>query len=374
MAPGIHDVRREATPGPGGARRAFVEGLTRPSPVAIGLALAFNLLIFAALAIVLTPEFIAARPAGLLAEHPADYDAFVTSRVIAVGLQPVEQPVLLILGGSTIRSALLESDLAEGLRDGDLHGIRVIKLCTSRQTLWESLALAEHLPAGARGVVLVGVSPTLLAMGEEELSELARHPRLGIRSQLLDAELHRRGLPVGPRSGIHLLDNAAFLLPRLGNLLRHARTGSPQEELDSRYVGTRPAPAAVASAVAERVNRRFDDLPANRPSNVVLLDQIVGTIRARTQLQIVLVESPLNPEFVQVNRRQDVVAEHRTQMAEFARARGLTYVLLDDAAALSPADFHDWAHLADRAALRRSADAVLRSIRAYLAPDPGSSS
>lgn len=367
----MRNHQHAATSGSVYAWRAFLDGLVQPSPLAIGLALSINIVGFAALALLLTPGFLATRPAGLLAEHATDYDAFVTSRVIALGRRTGDEPLFVMLGGSTTRAALLESDIADGLRAEGLAELRVVKLCTSRQSLWETLALAENLPAGSRGVVLIGIGPALFATGADDLADLARHPRLGIRSTTLDAEFRRRSLPVGPRSGIYPVDNAPYVLARLDTLLKSLLQDSARQEVDSRYVGMAPAPADQRIAIGERVDRRLAEFPVNRSSNLAVLDRIVETIRSRTDLHIVLVEAPLNPEFVQAHRRSELVAEHRAQMSAFARARDIEYVLLNESAALLPADFHDWGHLADRSALRRSADAVLRSVRAVMFPARG---
>lgn len=357
-------------PEPPGAWRAFLHGLLRPSPLAIGLAILLNVVTFAVLTVVLTPGFLATHNAGILADGPTDYDAFVTAHTLALQRSETSEPLLVLLGGSTVRASLLESDITEGLRNGGHGDVRLVKLCTSRQSLWETLALAEYLPSGARGVVVIGTGPTLFSLDEQELKDLASHPRLGLRSATLDEEFHRRGLPVGARSGIYFFDNAAYLLPRLHVLLGSWARGRPTRYVDSRYVGMAPARPAVWQSVARRVDARMERIDANQEASQRVLVRVLATIRERTDLRVILVESPVNPRFLTEFGRHGLVARHRQRMREFAREQGVDYLVLGEAVQLPPGDFFDWAHLRDRDAIRRCADAVLRSVRALLA-SPG---
>ncbi len=350
---------------------SFVDGLVRPSPVAIGIAVVLNALIFSALLVGLTPRFLASKPMGFLAENATDYDAIVTSQIIALQVHPVADPMVIVLGASTTRAALLYKDLSDGLESRGFRDVRVVKLCTSRQSLWETLALVENLPAGVRGVAVLGVGPSLFSMGSDDLKDLAHHPRLGIRSTLLDGELRAHAIPVRDRTDNYFIDNAAFLLARLNVLPRNYLRPGRTAYVDSRYVGKGAATAAAWELKGTRVDSRLDHLGENWLQNLQVLERIIELIRSRTSLKIVLVESPINPRFVAQFNREDLIAWHRQGLARFARRQGIPYVVLNQAAVLAPGDFFDWAHLSDPAAIKRSADAVLGAMGSPIAPTSG---
>jgi hypothetical protein len=347
---------------------SFVDGLVSPSPVAVGIAVLLNALIFSALVLGLTPRFLASKPTGFLAENATDYDAFVTSQILALQAHPIVEPMVIVLGASTTRAALLYKDLSEGLDSRGFHDVRVVKLCTSRQSLWETLALVENLPAGARGVVVLGVGPSLFSMGSDDLTELAHHPRLGIRSKYLDSEFQAHAIPVRNRSANYFFDNAAFLLARLDVLPRTYLRSKRTAYVDSRYVGKGAATTAAWELKGKRVDSRLAHLRENWLQNLGVLERIINLVRSRTNLKVVLVESPLNPRFVAQFDREALVAWHRQGLARFARTQGIPYVVLDQAAGLSADDFFDWAHLSDPAAIKRSADAVLGAVGSPVDP------
>ncbi len=222
-----------------GWRRSLTElvnGAVTPSPLAalVALSIVVGSGLVAVLAI--TPTSLARADRTRIAASAEDYDAVATSAVFAFARRPQTGPVLVVLGGSTTRASLIEDDLRREFADVVESGSAVLKLCTSRQSLWESLLLAEALPRPLVGTVVVGVGPSLFSRGEDSLAELAVSPRLGVRSRMLDEELAGRGFTVRPRTGVYAVDNAAFLLARRRTVLNAGLDSPAPTYLDSAYL------------------------------------------------------------------------------------------------------------------------------------------
>lgn len=343
----------------------FLAGLLRPSPLAAGLAVALNLVAILIVVGGLTPDAIARESRTRLAMHSRDYDAIATSSILAFARAP-QTPVLLVLGGSTTRASLLEDDLRRLLEESVGTG-RVLKLCTSRQSLWDSIMLAEQLPSRLRGYAIVGVGPSLFSMGDDTLTALGEQPRLGVRSVSFDLARAAGGARVGRRTGIYAIDNASFLLARRVPLAAAALGRSAAPYLDSPY---QPDSATIdereSIGRAERVAERYASVERSWSANAVLLGQLVSVLQ-QTGLNVVLVETPVNPQFTREWDTDGVRAAHVARMRAFAALRQLPYVVLNEAAALEESDFFDWAHIRTRDGARRCVEAL----RPYLRRSPG---
>jgi hypothetical protein len=341
----------------------FLAGLLRPSPLAAGVAVALTLLAMLAAVGTITADALARASRTRLAIHSEDYDAVATSSVLAFARAPRPSSVLVVLGGSTTRASLLEEDLRRVVEQSVGAGV-VLKLCTSRQSLWDSIILAEQLPPGLSGYAVVGVGPSLFSMGDDTLTALGEQPRLGVRSESFDRARAARGGRVGPRTGIYAIDNAPFLLARRAALVKTVVGRAPTPYVDSVY----QAESSVVGARgwktrAERVAERYPLVERNWAANAALLERLIDTLE-RAGLNVVLVETPVNPRFVEERDGDGIGVMHIGRMRRLADRRRLPYVVLNEAAALDESDFFDWAHLRTRAAARRCVEAL----RPYLWP------
>jgi hypothetical protein len=341
----------------------FLAGLRQPSPLAAGVAVGLTLVAVAIAIGEITADAIARAGRTRLAIHSEDYDAVATSSVLAFARAPRPSSVLVVLGGSTTRASLLEEDLGRVVEESTGTGV-VLKLCTSRQSLWDSIVLAEQLPAGLRGYAIVGVGPSLFSMGDDTLTSLGEQPRLGVRSEAFDRAQEARGAKVGPRTGIYAIDNAPFLLARRARLAAAAIGMRATPYVDSVYQAERSAVGARGwKTRAERVAERYPSVEQNWAANAALLERLIDLLQ-RVGLKVVLVETPVNPRFTRERDADGVGVAHIRRMRAFADRRRLPYVVLNDAARLEESDFFDWAHIRTRDGARRCAEAV----RPYLWP------
>ncbi|BCS31972.1 hypothetical protein TBR22_A11760 [Luteitalea sp. TBR-22] len=345
--------------------RALLGGLTQVTPLGAFVCVTVVLLGVVAFLTLATPRVLGRLGRTGLAAHSGDYDAIVTADLHAYLAAPGSELTLVLFGGSTMRASFLEADVVHALHQQG-RSARLLKLCTSTQSLWETLALAEHLPARMRGVAAVGVGPSLFSKGPELFGELAAVPRLGLRSAVLDQALESRGHRVGPRTGVYAIDNAAFLVARRQALASRLLGLSPVPYVDSRYTGeTKPLTPAAWRKIGARVARRYDVMDANWAGNAVVLTRIVRTLEARG-LRVLLVETPVNPRFEDEFATTATAARHRGRVEALAGDLGVPYLHLVSAARLEPDDFHDWAHLRARHAARRCADELAARVRALL--------
>lgn len=346
--------------------RDLAVGLTTPSPLAAGVAIGLTLAACAWAVLLITAARVAAQGRTYLASSAEDYDAVASADLLAFQHRTPVPEVLVVLGGSTARASLLEEDL-RGLNDATARRA-VLKLCTSRQSLWETLALAEQLDGPLRGHAIVGVGPSLFAMGDEMLTSWARQPRLGVRSDSLDRAQASRGLPLRSRTGVYALDNAPFLLARRRRLVE-ALFGIPGPPfVDSVY---QRAPAQVSDREwnerARRVAARYPEVERHWEANARVLERVIDELEG-AGLRVILVETPVNPRFAARPDAQGVTSRHRARLSALARGRRVSYVVLNEAARLGETDFVDWAHIRTRDAARRCAEAL----RPFLQPVPAS--
>jgi hypothetical protein len=221
---------------------AFMDGLTgiRLS-TALGI-FAFALAELALLAALVTPDRIAALPAGVVARHAGDDGASTTVAALQMARTAGARPAVVLVGASSLREALVG---AESLR-ADLAGrlgvaedrLEVHDLTTSGQELFESLALLDLLPPETPGVLVIGAGAARLMRPRATTLDRFEHPNLAIDAPALDARGAELGFTPPHRAGVYLLDHLQFYVTR-PQLLWRPFTG-PITLARHRYLGRTP--------------------------------------------------------------------------------------------------------------------------------------
>ncbi|MEO2048084.1 MAG: hypothetical protein ABGX16_16130 [Pirellulales bacterium] len=341
----------------------FWHGLTRPSLTAIIIACGVSTGTFILLAFAITAEFMSHSGDVIFAATNRDYDVFSSTRALRLKSERPQIPKLILLGGSTMRATFLEGDLRDTLANAGLGGVEVVKLCTSRQLLWDSLAFIDTLPVGARGVLMLGVSPGQFTTSRDELLQRIRKPRLAFQSQVQNETAAI--LTIAPKrreTGIYALDNIRFLLGRVRAIASNVTTDSAPQMVDSWYIGRYPLPRDQYMDQSVKVQNRFELYEVNRKANFTILDALVKAVQLRTKLKLVLVEMPINPSFIEVYSLQGLISQHEQRMHEFSREHDIRYVVMEKLLALKPTAFYDWAHLNDPETVRRASQSVVSKI------------
>jgi hypothetical protein len=335
---------------PAPAWREFRAGLLEPSWTGLLTALGVLLLALALLAAIVDESFVARW-----GQIDGDFDAMTTATALRLRTAPADRPVVVVFGSSQFGVALRRDGLARALAragiDADVH-----KLTTAREPLPDVLALAGAVPDGARGVVVVEVSPLRFAETAREDYGAAVRYRLGLRSAAQDAVLRAAGLDPPARTGIYALDNAGFLLPRrralLRNVLRRSATAHdwalfpPLSEADLH--------GRLMPLFRQRQSGYWREGEGNR----ALLGRIVAELRARTALEVLLVEYPLSPALFPDPALERMLAHHAGEMRRLAGATGAIYAGLERQPRFAQAEYRDWVHLGTESAVARETEAV----------------
>lgn len=341
-------------------RRDFVgalwEGATRPSlTAAIGIPM-FAFAQLAVLVLFLTPALVARVDAGYLMGSPWDQYGYATAHTIQLEQANSAAPSVVVLGASATRHLFEDHrEYAKRLAREVGRPVELHFLVTADQTVWESAAILDHVPERFRGVVLIGVQPSRLVSEYDQLAELMRWPRLGLRSPSMEEVARARGLEVRPLRGIYFLDNLDFLLARRYAILRNVLTGPQAYALHGRRIDTRISPEEKAGQL-ERIGKRMAIWEAGHDENLELLARTIERLAERPDLEVVVFEAPLHP--LVKRTYPDGYARYRRMLEERVARLGVVYVDLGASAALRAEDFHDMWHLSRGGGRERSEDVL----------------
>lgn len=339
----------------------FWKGLTSPSLVSVVVALAVNLAGLGTIG-VFAREVVSGKAHRYLRVDPFDTHLPVTNRVLSY--RGSENPETVVLGASlTIRCLASETSLARRLESELGRPIRVHRLCTDAQNVWEMASIVERLGPRFHGVLVLGLSPGTLAHGLRDgpgngyasLERVLEQPRLGFVSDSLDAQARAAGLRAPRRAGLYAFDNMHFLLTRRFHLARNLLLGPPAigELLEAPWV--------------EHVNRpefwraEIDALPekkrlyrSNYRTALDAVGRFVDDLRSRGRVGVVLLEPPTNPGWHSVPEAAAFFREYRENLRSFAVEHRMHFLPITDEALLTQSDFVDYeGHIGNPSARER---------------------
>jgi hypothetical protein len=359
-----------AAPSSGSLRsflREYWSSATRPSLAVLLVVLATTLGIFGAATIGLTQETMAHGAHAFLANVDSDHAAFATGRALKLGLSSSRDLRVVVVGASSTREAMDADDLERTVLEHAGVRVRVDNLATGSQFLVESMALSERIPDGARGVLLIGVGSVRFSAPPESLAVYAEAPRLGIRSDQLDALYREAGIDAPPRTGVYAYDNLAYLAPRFEFLVLRLALRRPARQIPHGYLGlpqTKPD-----GRIWRAARKRLVGYDAHREHNRDLLRNLVRHVRSRTGMKVMLVRPPVNPRFNSGLEDRTLPGRHHRFMREVAAELDAPFLSLPEIAPCTEDEFWDWCHLRSREAIRRCSEAVGIRMVPLLVPD-----
>lgn len=346
---------------------AFWQGLFKPSGISVTLSLCLAAGVLASLILLVTPKFMAKKGGALFAEHEYDYDLYSTVKALQLTTAPNDTPKLIILGGSTIRAALLESDIADHLRDSGLASFDIVKLCTQQQSLSQAYTLIDSMPNDIPGVVVLGVTPGMFTSTKSRWISSIQNPRLGIRSKNLirfyndQTDFHFR-----ENYSIYALDNSRFLLGRWHIALSNWFGGASPTSEDSRYRSGEKMREEVFLRHSAKVRESLTNYDTTQTDNFLLLREIVGLVDNRKNLSLILFEAPINPRFIDEYNMRELYDRYLAKMAAFTQEQDVPFIRSDQLVELHPSQFYDWAHLSDRKTIAATSAALVLLLRGEL--------
>jgi hypothetical protein len=319
--------------------RELWHGLTRPSLGALLVTLAVPAAALTLCCLLITPELIASEAHRYFARDGTDGDLYLTARLAALARVTPVEPVVVVLGGSSMVEAFSDPEALEAvIRNNGAGEVTVWGLASWGQSLDGSLAIARRLPEHLQGVVLIGVTPFALALGPDV--------RPGMLVESWDFDETSIGLALTSDEGNFFWRNRAFFLPRLGYLARNLWKGPVTHAVHPFTWQKAPIGEAEWERLAPRLRRRIDDsYERNLVRCLATIEAIAAEARRRGRMEVVILESPIAPRAIEEVLGETFWREHRARLDSFARARGMQYWFLQDEAALESVDFYDLNHL-----------------------------
>ena len=347
-----------APPAPG-VLAELLRGAFAPSALACSIMLACCAGLLAFPALLITPQLMREHGAELFPTSSRDYDAFASIRALELAAHAGHEPILVITGGSTVRDGLRAQFIEEALRGAGQPVSATYKLTTSRQSLVDTAALLDMIPERTRGVAIIGIQPGVFVISAAGLRDAAGRGRYAFASEVYDRELRR--------FGIYAYDNLRFLLARKAAVWENLSRGH-----GPRYSETHNRDRAVETPQrwqwhGRELGKRFAHYDENLIAVRGVLERLVRRLKRHGGMQIVLLEPPVNPRFLDEFGHRALYERHRQWVAAFAHEYGLAYLNLNEAVTFDPGEFFDWAHLNDETAVRRAATAVAAVVAPVLA-------
>lgn len=346
--------------------RDLRDGLLVPSAPVLSVALCLNALCLSVIALAVDGDFVV-RHAELFAANRADFDVRATARVLSLERHDTARTQVIVLGNSSIGATFSEVELEQRLRASFRHGFDISALPTGKQSILEAGAMLEHVPHGARGVAVLGLTPGMMTLEPEQISSDGGVSRYGFRSELYDRTMRAAGIAVPPQAGHYAFDNAAFLSVRFPRLILNLLTGRRVVFTEGGFAGGQGR--SIAIDMQARLIGELAPLYAGRaPESFALLGEVHRRLTERSQMRLVLLMPPVNHAFVARSPAlRALYAEHDTAVRDYAARRGIALLIASDAVPVDPEDFADGIHLKDGAAVSRHTAWLAQHIE-HLAP------
>jgi hypothetical protein len=326
------------------AWREFWNGLIQPSAGAIVLAFALNIALFVGLTIWVDASFFKTDFAWYLATRDLDLDVYTTVDAMRMSQRQSDDPLVVVLGASATIDSVDGELLERSLHEITQRNQTVYKLTTGGQDLWDSMMLAGAIPKGSRGIVAIATPPGRFVDGRKTLESLAISPRIGVPSPWLDEELGHYGIETPYRTGIYLIDQDKFLCARVPFLLRNLVTGPiPRSEMPT--IGKEPMSDEKWEERTPPLVKGLNLWPTNVEDNLQVLARLIAHLRETTEVNVLLIEPPVNPRLLREPGMDELFHRHRQRLQAFSASHDLPYVDISEEIGVIEDDFRDWFHL-----------------------------
>ncbi len=360
-------------------KKTFIDGLTRPGLLAFTVALTTATSILVALSIIVDEEFFSRRGYELFAADGHDDWTHASQRALQVRSGKYSGNGLTLLGSSATREMLsspedLEADLQSALG----RPVKVHQLATANQMLWESAGLLEMLGKDYSGVVMIGVGLRTLVTPQDNAPEICTKPRLAFRSPILDAKVVEQGGSARVRTGIYLVDNREYFLPRRHRFLRNLfikpdpiqfhevadleKLGQDKAALDELHTEVARRQELLAELYS---SYSFEEGLHRLEDGFATLDALRALADAMPNCRLVFLRPPFNPDALQkINekvthgRLVELYKIYTEKFADYCALHGVPHLSVNDSSPIDSADFYDHCHLGTRSGRRAATRAI----------------
>lgn len=291
--------------------------------------------------------------AAILADNRVDHHFFATAEIERLTHSTDQRPLLAIVGASVTRSSFGRSkDVSASLSEALQEDYEVVNFSTGRQSLLEHLIFIERLPDDRDVTVALGLGPSRFTVGYERYENQVMSPRFGTGSDAFRTEAERMGIDPPRQTGWLIVDFYQFYIPRVLFVPKNIAKlliGKSIRQDETEYVGRRKSEQAYR-AHSDLVMSRFKNPGEDIQTNQELLVRIIKSVAERPNMNLVLIEHPIRPEFVENYLGRAAYAKHMASVSSLAQAHDVPYWTLGLEANLTEQDFFDWAHISSREA------------------------
>jgi hypothetical protein len=350
----------------GGGWDQFWKGLIEPSGSSLLITLAVASAILIVFFTLLVPVMVRDLDPGYWATSGTDHDVFTTAKLLNLCASEERNLLVAIIGASVTRSSFgTEEQIETAFTDRYGIAVDVENLSTSRQSLWEHLAILRMIAGRRPTIAIVGIGPIRFTADEARMREIIENPRLGIRLPGLDEQAAAMGIEPPRSTGLYAADNWGFVIARLDSLAVNLRRG-PLRQKEQPYLGREKKDQDEFNEHSRLVAARLDRFDANFDNNLAVLDTMQQEFGSRENLQLVFVEHPVNPDFVDQFMGRGDYEDYLKQMQRWSTANGAHYwrIALDQE--IGREDYFDWAHIRTATAKARMRDDLIGRLEPLL--------
>lgn len=330
--------------------QAFWQGMMAPSAATLVICVVVFVLTIPVALWLFSPAGMVSRSGDFIPRSGIDAEAYATVNAIRLAQDRTGAPQLVVLGSSTVAQAIgSERRLSEAIAAQTQDAWDVRLLTTPLQSPWDQLTLLETVLAG-RGadapplVIAIGISPVRMNWNDERLVKHETTPRLGLRSEWVDAEMRRLGAPVRPRHGSYWLDNSRFVLLNGTEALARLVLQRPAtRRIDSYALGDRPLPVEKRPRgfMLAEYRKNAANAPVFFAHHRYLIDRISGSPNVR----LVFIEEALSPDFVGRGGIETDYAARSRLIQDFVARMGIEYWPIITDARLREDEYYDDLHI-----------------------------
>jgi hypothetical protein len=339
---------------PCNAWTAFHHALLRPSLTSAALTVLVALTILGSASAIVTPKFFAETASPYFAPRPQENYTFTTARAIKAGLSDRNALGVAVLGASSHREGISsDQQMAYLIQQQVEWPIAFFNLTASALSQYEMVALCDQLGQGFNGIVILGCSVFRMVRDPDERIEWIMRPRVGLTSSWLDEEASILNLTRPRPTGIYFLDQAGFFGVRMPYLMRNIIRGPVKPRIHN-YLNRAPINNEEWERRVEqfRTMRNAPDLPDPAATEALWL-RLRDRLRGRGRVEVVLLNAPANPRFIDLAFGQEFYHDYQDRMERFTKENDMHYWNINDEASLVESDFYDWAHISNAEAQER---------------------
>jgi|GEM_PF-5296323 len=324
----------------------FIFGISRSSAYSLAIALLTMCLCLVVYLQLSKPKNVSAI-ASYLATHSGDDDMFITAEILNRRFRDSAKIPVYLLGDSSMRESVLE-DLLERQLSRVNPAFETVNLRSGGQFLVQTLGIVDNLPESeSGGFVVVGISPARFMMTQQAISYAINGTRLGFISDETDNFLLSIGEKPSRKYGIYGIDNFKFLLPRFGKLVVNWNKEPVKHVIHMSTVKKRVSDSRMRNLGQVYLNKITLPYENYHPTAAMGKDIILRILELtkKKKLTLVLVESPVNPTFIEEKIGSEFMTKYYAAVKLFSEQNNIEYYNARELVKIDETDFRDIVHL-----------------------------